>query len=59
VQSPPLCPSQSKDYENLPVERYPNPANLLPIPVDACIFLHNAPNSALTWIGRGKSDESG
>src|SRR5271155_2317520 len=37
------------DYEQLRFERYPNPANLLPIPVEAYIFVHAAPDSALPW----------
>jgi len=39
--------SRKSDYEQLSFERYPDSANLLPIPVEAYIFVHNGPNSEL------------
>jgi hypothetical protein len=42
--------ARKSDYERLPFERYPDPANLLPIPVDAYIFVHSIVNSALMWF---------
>jgi hypothetical protein len=41
------------------MKRYPDPANLLPISVDARIFVHSIVNSALTWSGRSQAGESG
>jgi hypothetical protein len=43
-------PACKSDYENLPFERYPDPAKLLPISVDAWIFVHRMMNLALTWF---------
>jgi hypothetical protein len=37
------------DYEKASLQRYPDPAYLLPISVDACIFVQTIPDSALTW----------
>jgi hypothetical protein len=37
-----------KDYETGPPLRYPDPANLLPIPVNARTFVHRIVNPALT-----------
>jgi hypothetical protein len=42
--------ARKSDYKRAPFKRYPDPANLLPIPVDACIFVHEIVNSALTWF---------
>jgi hypothetical protein len=40
--------ARKSDYKRVPAERYPDSANLLPIPVDARIFVHSIVNSALT-----------
>jgi hypothetical protein len=41
----------NSEYETLPPERYPDPANLLPISVGGWIFVHRAMNFGLT-LGR-------
>jgi hypothetical protein len=41
--------ARRSDYKRVLFGRYPDPANLLPISVDACIFVHSIMNSALTW----------
>jgi len=42
--------ARKTDYKGGPFVRYPDPANLLPIPVDAHIFVHNFCKTALGWI---------
>jgi hypothetical protein len=37
-------------YKGGPSERYPDPANLLPISVDTGVFVHMMMNPALTWF---------
>ena len=40
--------ARDSDYERVALERYPDPANLLPIPVAACIFEQSSVNLELT-----------
>jgi hypothetical protein len=42
--------ARKSDYKRVSPERYPNPANLLPISVDHNIFVHTAPGLALLWF---------
>src|SRR5580692_11546900 len=48
---------RKSDYEKVLHERYPDSANLLPISVDACIFVQSIANSALTWFWRSEASE--
>jgi hypothetical protein len=40
-------PARNRDYETEGYQRYPDPANLLPIPAEAHTFVHKIVNSAL------------
>ena len=46
--------ARKSDYKIRWPERYPDSANLLPIPVAAGIFVHGIVNLALTWVRRSE-----